>query len=222
MKEGAPAGQGADGAEFRAPSRYRVLVPLLIVGSLAVIGVVWYLLLGEDVAPPDPADSFLSSDGPPAIRLRPSLVVPGPMQNPHPVEDGGTARPDETIIFRVDIRGKGYVMVALESPSGRLAHVWGGRPDDTEMTGSHLLYDRDTGLVLAVDLGPHRGTSVTFVAALSSKPWDPFPTSGIPKEPRTYPNEQGTGKSPRPEWLAWDRFTVHVLERVPTPAPEKP
>ncbi len=214
--------QAGGDSEFPPPSRRRLLVPIIIAGSVALLGLVLYLLLGEDVQPPDSADPFLSAQGPPAIRLRPSLIVPGPMQNPHPVQDGANARPDEAIIFRVDVRGKGYVMVALEAPSGKLAHVWGGRPDDTEMTGSHLLYDRETGMVLAVDLGPHRGTTVTFVAALSSQPWDPFPTSGIPKVPRTFPSKDETGASPRPELLAWDRFTVHVQENLPTPTPEKP
>ena len=207
--------------DFQPPPRRRLLVPLFIAGSVVLLAVILYVTAGKEVQPLEVTDPFLSQEGPPAIRLRPSLIVPGPMQNPHPVEDGGTARPDEAAIFRVDVRGKGYVMVALETPSGKLARVWGGRPDDTELTGSHLLYDRDTGMVLAVDLGPHRGTTVTFVTALSTVPWDPFPASGIPQAPRTFPDEEGEGKPPNPQLLAWDRFTIHVQETLPSPTPEE-
>ncbi len=203
---------------FRPPKR-SLLKPAIIVFAVGMLAAVYFLLLHQEQPLPEPVSAFLREEGPPAIRLKPSLIVPGPMQNPHPAEDGGVARQDEAIIFRTEVRGSGYVMIALEAPDGRLSHVWGGRPDDRPRSGSQLLYDLDTGKVLAVDLGPHSGTTVTFVAALSSAPWDPFPRSGIPRVPRTYPNPEGEGTSPRAELLAWDRFTVNVVEKLPASTP---
>ncbi len=195
------------------------LKPILAAVIAFALAAIYVLFLHEEKPMPDPVPELLKQEGPPAIHLKPSLVVPGPMQNPHPAKDGGTARPDEAIIFRVDIRGNGYVMIALEADDGRLSRVWGGRPDDTPRTGSQLLYDMDTGKVLAVDLKPHRGSTLTFVAALSSVPWDPFPRSGIPQSPRTFPGSNANPSSPRPNLLAWDRFTLTVAEEIPTPQP---
>ena len=196
--------------EYRSPGRspWKWLAPIV---AVAVIGGIW--LAGHTTGEPPAKAPVVEKRTGPFIEFQPSLVVPGPAQVPHQAKDGDEARPDEVFMFRVNMAPKGYLLLGLETEDGRLVRIRGGRPDDEPMEGSHLVYE--DGKALAVGLEPHKGKKVTFVAALSSKPWDPIPER-LPSSPRRYPDPAGAkGTPPDPSILAWDRFTVSVMSEVP-------
>jgi hypothetical protein len=167
----------------------------------------------------DTASNAAVPAGRPVIQLQPSLIVPGPMQVPHPPQENAEARPDEAVMFRLNIEGKGYVLLGTEGPDGRFTRLYGGRPDQEPTTGSQLLYD--DGKVLAYSLEPHKGESVTFVAALSSAPWAVIPDQ-LPATPRAWPAAPDATAAPHPDTLlAWDRMTIKVAAAIPTPLPEE-
>lgn len=197
--------------EYRAPKAARQKWWLLG-GAILLLAVIWWgIQTGSNPVIEQPSPTPVPSA--PAITLKPSLVVPGPAQQPHPALPGVDARPDEVIIFRVDVAKSGYVLLGVEGADGTLLRIYGGRPDQQEISGSELIYE--DGLALAYALERHKGQSVTFVAALSSKPWTTIPER-IPATPPTYPPKSGEAGAPPPEpLLAWDRFTLKVMSEVP-------
>jgi len=196
--------------EFDMQPRYMQLKGAAVGVTLVAFVVLLAYLVGRESNSPRHFEhvQIIAPLPEPSVRLIPSLVVPGPAQQPRPVPEDSTTRPDEVVIFRVNVGGKAFVFLGMEDEEGDLTRIYGGRPDDESLSGSKLLYE--DGRVLAYALESHQGTEVTFVVATSSIPWEPLPER-IPAEPRTFPEPDNrvltTGFEPI---LAWDRVTLKV------------
>ncbi|MFM7203609.1 MAG: hypothetical protein ACKO6N_22745 [Myxococcota bacterium] len=194
------------------------------VAIVAIVTVVAAMIWSVFTIEPPPAPPKPEHKGPPTLILKPSVMVPGPMQMPRPVEDQGETRPDEVMIFRANVNGTGYVLLAVEMPNGQLVPLYGLNKGVKPITDSVLI--SEDGNAIGYPLVAHKSQAMTVVALLSLIPFEKAPER-IPPEPRRYPDEatlKAAGDNttlppaiPGTSVVAWDRFTVNVTLPIPPP-----
>lgn len=215
-----PPGGPDDGDVRQFTSRGRVY--LIAAVLLTVMLVFFYQLftLEPPPAPPPPVHK-----GPPSLKLQPSAVVPGPMQIPRPIQDRGSARADEVLIFRAMVNGTGYVVLALELRNGQLIPFHGLEPLTRPVTDSVLLSQDQ--VTIAYPLAKHKDQEVTIVGLLSLTPFERLPER-VPTEPRTWPDPArpvppdavptaAPPAIPGSTVVAWDRISVRADMVIPPP-----
>lgn len=195
-----------------APSRKGLFAVLAIVAVM--LGGLVHSVFTLEPPPPPPKPVHV---GPPALKLEPSAMVPGPMQIPRSLKDGDEARADEAVLFRATVNGTGYVLVALELENGQLVPFYGQKPTAKPITDSVLLSEDQ--VAIGYPLAKHKDKVVGFVGILSLVPYTEIPKS-IPREPKTFP-PPGTTQAdvqhpiPNSSIVAWDRFSVSVTKQPP-------
>lgn len=197
----------------------RVWVAIVVVVAV-VAAMIWSVFTVE----PPPAPPKPEHKGPPTLVLKPSVMVPGPMQMPRPMEDRGETRPDEVMIFRANVNGTGYVLLAIEMPNGQLVPLYGLDKGVKPITDSVLI--SEAGNAIGYPLAAHKDQSVTVVGLLSLIPFEKAPER-VPAEPRRYPDETTLAQAgenttlppaiPGSSIIAWDRITVQVTLPIPAP-----
>lgn len=214
-----------DISKFTSHSKVYVIIGvlLLVVASLVSMA----LQHQEPTPPPKPVHS-----GPPTLVLEPSAMVPGPMQSPRPLKDGDAVRSDEAVIFRANVNGTGYVLLAIELKNGQLVPFY-GLGKKTPITDSMLLSEDQAAIGYPVLR--HKDQVVNFVAMLSLTPILDAPER-VPSELRRFPDPStlkgapGPGAAPGitvapaiPETtiVAWDRISLSVTMPIPPP-PQTP
>lgn len=213
-----PPGEEEGVEQFTSRKRVYLIAGVL----LTVMGVFFYQLftLEPPAAPPPPVHT-----GPPSLTLQPSAVVPGPMQIPRAIQKGASVRPDEVLIFRAQVNGTGYVVLALELRNGQLIPFHGLEPLTKPVTDSVLLSQDQ--VTIAYPLEKHVNQEVTIVGLLSLSPFDGVPER-VPQEPVTWPDPSKPVQAdavptkappaiPGSTVVAWDRVRVRVDMVVPPP-----
>lgn len=181
---------------------------------VCLLGALTWSVFTVESPPPPPKPVHV---GPPSLKLEPSAMVPGPMQIPRPLKNGGEARADEAVLFRANVNGTGYVLVALELANGQLVPFYGQKPTAQPITDSVLLSEDQ--VAIGYPLAKHKDKVVNFVGILSLTPYVELPKS-IPQEPRVFPAPGTTSAEvqhpiPNSPVVAWDRITVSVTMAPP-------